>query len=85
MGLDRGPDGIETGGAKWNCWTGLQWGRVGGLIGGAEDVIGGLVKVNGACCQKPLVWDHIGGSSGSHCCYGILNLRVGGILPLLSF
>ena len=74
--LDRGPNGIETRGAKWNCWMGLRWCGVGGLIGGAEGIIGGSVKVNGACCREPLVQDHVRGPSGSHFCYGILNLRV---------
>ena len=78
VGLDRGPNGVETGGggAKWNHRMGLGWGRVRGLIGGAEGIIGGSVKVNGARCREPLVWDHVGGPSRSHCCYGILNLRV---------
>ena len=76
VGLDRGLNGIETKGVKWNCQTGLRWSRVGGLIGGVEGIIGGSVKVNSVRCRKPLVQDHIRGSFRSHCCYGILNLRV---------
>ena len=76
MGLDRGPDGVEPGGARWNHRAALRWSGVGGPIGGVEGVIGGSVKVNGMCCREPLIRDHIRGPSGSHCCYGILNFRV---------
>ena len=76
MGLDKGPNGIEPRRAKWNRWMGLRWSGVGGPIGGAEGIVGGSVKVNGVCCREPLVWDHVGGPSRSHCCYGVLNLRV---------
>ena len=61
MGLDRGLDGVEPRGVKWNYQMGLRWSGVGALIGGAEGVVGGSVKVNGACCREPFIWDHIGG------------------------
>ena len=66
---------LNLGGARWNHQMGLRW-SVGGPIGGAEGVVGGSVKINDACCREPLIQDHVGGPFGSHCCHGVLNLRV---------
>ena len=73
VGLDRGLDGVEPRGARWNHQTGLRWSGVGGLIGGAEGIVSGSVKVNGAHCRGPLIQDHVGGPSRSHCCYSVLD------------
>ena len=63
--LKKDSNGIEPRRAKWNCWMGLRWSGVGGPIGGAEGIVDGSVKVNGACYREPLVWDHVEGLPGA--------------------